>query len=90
MDGELETELNLLKVRLTRMTKQAVEICQQLEFEFEKQKQRNYDMEMKEPTDHELRDKIKSGLESQPAKPKSKMESTMNQMKGGAKVREDA
>ncbi|CAK9181560.1 unnamed protein product, partial [Ilex paraguariensis] len=70
--------------------KQAMEICQQLEFEFQKPRQRNFDMEMKEPPDHELRDKIKLGLESQPKKPKSKMESTMNQIEGGAKVREDA
>ncbi|CAK9169099.1 unnamed protein product, partial [Ilex paraguariensis] len=82
--------LDLLKVCLSRMTKQAVEKCQQLEFKFEKRKQRSYDMEMKEPVGHELRDKIKSGLESQPEKPKSKMESTMNQIEGGTKVREDA
>ncbi|CAK9183553.1 unnamed protein product [Ilex paraguariensis] len=91
--GEIETELDLLKARLVRMTKQALEICQQLEFEFEKRKQRNSDMEMKEPADHELRDKIKSGLESQPEKPESKNrinnESNLGRSEGFEKMPED-
>ncbi|CAK9170599.1 unnamed protein product [Ilex paraguariensis] len=85
---ELETEIPRLQVHLARLTQQKeelVEMFQQLEFELEKQKQRNSDMKMVEPADHELRDKIKSVLESQPKKPKTKMESTLNQILGKVK-----
>ncbi|CAK9140135.1 unnamed protein product [Ilex paraguariensis] len=85
---ELETEIPSLQVHLARLTQrkeELVEMFQQLEFELEKQKQRNSDMKMVEPADHELRDKIKSVLESQPKKPKTKMESTLNQILGKAK-----